>query len=805
MSEDINKQTSPDIDTDYESIVPWNGEHDTGYDARTKLDRNFAKIKNALLSINNKLDNYFSLLIDSNGVQYLHTKFSLVTMGGLTAFATPSAVVPSIFDGLPLDNVTIWKNPETGLIEVIGGTGGGGDFDATAMWAALSSATNEQINKSHLTDAFNGYATESWVEDKGYALQTSLDAVSTKLNDFLEGSDTDTIINKWKELEAFLSGMQETDNLAEILSNKADTSYVNTEFSKYVTLDTEQSINGQKTFVKTIYQGSSLANRRAISFVDTSNNAIFADIKGRTIFRGNLLSFQIVNGTDIAKINDNGLYVGNVIESNSSVKSLDLYINGVHVYKENDVLFIDGDLAVTGGVTAYAQGSRTPSTILDGLVIDETTLSKEGGKLSVIGGVGGASNWDELEGKPSWIGDTKPTYSWSEILSKPTTLSGYGITDGVNAVTTTGTGNAITSASVSGHTVTLTKDSTFSLSNHTHTFASLTSKPTTLSGYGITDGVNMVSITGSGNAITSASISGHTITLTKGSTFSYSTHIHSFSSLTNKPTTVDGYGITNAVTTNTLQDIEGQKTFKDVIYQTYNYNDYKRAISYVDANKNLIFGDTNANTFFRGKQIKIQNENGVDTLLISSTQVLSNQSIYCKSEYIITDGWFQNTVAGKGLHNTAGNARFYYEATFDGWKADKSILTSGGITCYASDKRAKTIIENIKLSLKQIANAPTIRFKWNNWKIKDDGKTHIGGIAQYMQKLLPETVLKADDMLNMDYATTGYIFAVQTARYLLKTDTEVEKLKKRVKRLEKQLKQLGYEEANIMDNKNLFG
>lgn len=29
-----------------------------------------------------------------------------------------------------------------------------------------------------------------------------------------------------------------------------------------------------------------------------------------------------------------------------------------------------------------------------------------------------------------------------------------------------------------------------------------------------------------------------------------------------------------------------------------------------------------------------------------------------------------------------------------------------------------------------------------------------------MQKLLPETVLESDGMLNLDYATTGYIFAV---------------------------------------------
>ncbi|MBV3431346.1 hypothetical protein KSW92_17915, partial [Prevotella copri] len=54
------------------------------------------------------------------------------------------------------------------------------------------------------------------------------------------------------------------------------------------------------------------------------------------------------------------------------------------------------------------------------------------------------------------------------LTSKPTSLSGYGITDGVNAVSVTGSGNAVTAASVSGHTLTLTKGSTFSLSNHTH-------------------------------------------------------------------------------------------------------------------------------------------------------------------------------------------------------------------------------------------------------------------------------------------------------------------------------------------------
>lgn len=54
---------------------------------------------------------------------------------------------------------------------------------------------------------------------------------------------------------------------------------------------------------------------------------------------------------------------------------------------------------------------------------------------------------------------------------------------------------------------------------HSHAFADLTSKPTTLSGFGITDGVSMVTSSGSGNAVTSITASGHTLSITKGLTF----------------------------------------------------------------------------------------------------------------------------------------------------------------------------------------------------------------------------------------------------------------------------------------------
>lgn len=114
-------------------------------------------------------------------------------------------------------------------------------------------------------------------------------------------------------------------------------------------------------------------------------------------------------------------------------------IGGVKLKKHSDgVLEIDGDLLVTGGVTMYAQGTHTASTILDALPIDTSTLSKDGGVLSVIGGGGGSSiagikvnGGTYVPGADKYI--TIPDYptslAWSGISGKPTTLAGYNITD----------------------------------------------------------------------------------------------------------------------------------------------------------------------------------------------------------------------------------------------------------------------------------------------------------------------------------------------------------------------------------------
>lgn len=291
-----------------------------------------------------------------NGEKYISTKYDVVTEKGITAYASGIQDVGSIVDGIPFDNKTIWYNEETGVVEVIGGTGGS-EFDSSKMWDLLLSDTDEQINISHLADALSGYATEEelrkkWTQDDnkisnwddayswgnhanaGYAKQTSLDAVYSKLNDFLEGSDTDTIINKWKELEAFLSGMTESDNLADILSNKADKSFVTSELTKYVTLTTSQTISGAKTFTSLL----TTAAIKAKGDINTPN-----------------------------------------VRTSDSV-----YINGVRVYKPQDkVLKIEGNLLVTGGITQYSIDSgdypNIEDIVSDSIKVDNISVKKDNG------------------------------------------------------------------------------------------------------------------------------------------------------------------------------------------------------------------------------------------------------------------------------------------------------------------------------------------------------------------------------------------------------------------------------------------
>jgi hypothetical protein len=251
-----------------------------------------------------------------------------------------------------------------------------------------------------------------------------------------------------------------------------------------------------------------------------------------------------------------------------------LKIGSITLSVVNGALKIDGNVYSTGGMSAYGEGTSNGGGLNGSIVpfdkAKSLTAQNEGTEIAsawsikklydMINSIDVTGQLTDYLKKTeaSTLYQPKGNYltSHQDISGKSDKTHTHSVK--INGVTKTiaatgGTavdlGTYLTShQSLAAYLKSADAEKTYSKLGHTHAFSEITGKPTTLAGYGVTDGVNTVTLSGSGNAVTSASIDGHTLTLTKGSTFSLSGHTHTFASLTSKPTTIAGYGITDAYT-----------------------------------------------------------------------------------------------------------------------------------------------------------------------------------------------------------------------------------------------------------------
>lgn len=345
-------------------------------------------------------------------------------------------------------------------------------------WDGAVSAKHTHSNKSVL-DGISSTKVSHWNSAYDwYALMTT------------DEETADGIINKWNEVVSFLANIAQTDTLSGIVDG------INKSISDEVTRAKKaegvnaSGISANKGSIATL-QGY-FTNGSAKKAIQLTN--------ARKLWGNSFNGTADINGSIIVP---SGKYIsiGNIkLEYDAANKALKI---------TNTTTEEVANLYTSGGVSAYGVGASSSSGGgLNGSVkayADAIRLTTE--NLSEIASAYSIAVLNN---------------SVNAAIGRISTLESGSAT----SIETTGSGNAVTSVSKSGTKITFTKGSTFSLNGHTHTFASLTSKPTSLSGYGITDGVNAVSVTGSGNAITTASISGHTLTLTKGSSFSLSSHTH---------------------------------------------------------------------------------------------------------------------------------------------------------------------------------------------------------------------------------------------------------------------------------------
>ena len=457
-------------------------------------------------------DKVFEVKTDNSGNEFIYGKLPVVTKYGVTMHGDTGEVdLPSLYDGLPIDGKTIyWDN---GVLKALGGSG---EADSV-LWA------NIKDKPSWLTDmkpTYNYTEIDGIPDLSEFATLDDLAEIEDKLYDFLEGSDTDTIINKWLELEDFLEGLSESDNLAYILSNKAnmsDIDAVNKVLATKWTQDNAKIANWDKAYswgnhadagyllgktytandvlekLKTVGGKGSGLDADKLDGIDSKSLPLLNGILNTSDNLDDALRagyYKVVSPTNLP----DGIYpygMLDTIEVNSSVEdsegrtvqiyyphisgseygycglavrvrnsgswsgwrkfttaagleasylkktggtltgtlvSCDIYpvekekynlgtslsawkeiyssvvnttianVGGIGIYKSQDgVLYIDGNLVVKGGVTAYGDTSVTASTIMDAIRVDGVTISKANGYLEVIGGAGGGLDEDSLE------------------------------------------------------------------------------------------------------------------------------------------------------------------------------------------------------------------------------------------------------------------------------------------------------------------------------------------------------------------------------------------------------------------------
>ena len=763
-------------------------------------------------------DKVFEIRTDSQGIEYIFGKLPVVTQYGITMYSGDGVDIPSLASGLPFDGRTIWYNPDTNQIEVIGGTGGGSGEGVSNFWdlsGIPSWITNSKpkytyseiegtpdLTKYALISqipSLSGYATESWVLQKNYATKATT-----------------------------LSGYGITD--AYTKTNVDDL------LKSYVTLGGTQTITGEKNFV------------------------------------GGLK----VNGSPI------------------------FYDSTKKYWK------LEGDLLITGGVTMYGSDSSfTPSTIMDAIAVDGTTISKDGGVLKVIGGTGGgvadSVAWANITGKPTWIGSSKPTYSYSEITGaiSTTELQNYltqnsymNVTSGDNRYLKL-SGGTITNNLAVPLTINANNDGQVGLflqlkeNNKTYVgwdssrgtclyeFASDSSlnilngiprfntntiwhsgndgsgsglDADLLDGKHLSDIIRYEGLNNNGNNAASA----QTITYWgegncgHGSTYGTSLNIQGAGSWNHRidfrtDGILDYYqgintgdmthigaiaftssNVSSATKLQTARTIWGQSfdgtgdiegAFRlifpnipgdaHVVHSALKYKENPYGLLtriYNDGAVSLqVQRESNVNEVFtlllnpHGGNVGIGTPNPIQKVHILS----SGYQVMC----LESNGYTESSIAYKNKNGnmwvagivdndffiwsqTASNLRFRLNTSGDG-------LFYGGVTMY-SDQRKKTILSHVELSLKDIANAPLIEHYYNS----DEKKTtHVGSIAQYWASINDWFCkLDSEGFYTMEIQNAALASAISIAReldrYETKTDKAIKKLKKRICELETEVERL---------------
>lgn len=392
-----------------------------------------------------QLTNDAGYLTTHQSLASYYTKAEIDAKGYTTNKGTVTSVALTLPTGLTCATKTITTSG-TFAISLASGYSIPTTAKQTA-WDGAVSAKHTHSNKSVL-DGITSTKVTCWDSAYDwYALITT------------DEETADGVINKWNEVVSFLANIAQTNTLSGIVDG------INKSISDEVTRAKKaegvnaSGISTNKTSITTL-QGyfTSGSAKKALQLTNT-----------RKLWGNSFNGTADINGSIIVP---DGKYIsiGNIkMEYDATNKALKITNTTT-----NEV----ANLYTSGGVSAYGVG----------------TSSSSGGGLN--GSVKSYSNALKLTSES--LSEIASAYSIKALDSRISSLEGGSAT----AISVSGSGNAVTSVTKDGTTISVVKGSTFLTSHQS------------LDGY-----VNAIAVSGSGNAVTAVTKSGKTITFTKGATY----------------------------------------------------------------------------------------------------------------------------------------------------------------------------------------------------------------------------------------------------------------------------------------------
>lgn len=417
---------------------------------------------------------------DANGRKYLLSKYPLVTQEGITMYSGVGTTIPSIYDGLPIDGVTIyWEN---GILKAQGG-GGGTITEVTSAMVinALGYTPYDAKNPNGFitSSALNGYATQTWVSSQGYITGITSAMVTSALgftpynaDNFTKAKIKSTLgISDWALAES-----KPSYNYTEIGGTPDLSVYaLKTSLSSYQPL-----ISTTNKLAYSLVSGTptSLKNPTSLTF----GSKTYDGSEAKTINAsdlGALTSHQTIYALKL----QSGTFSADTYTPNSAAKTINIPTTTSHISEGTNLYFTNaravsalsstlanyvtlgdsqtitgaknftGGLSVNGGSLVYNASEGYWKLEGNLLVTGGVAMYNSGNSDIPSGGGGGGS----IEYPLSWSGFSSGSFdgsaaktiyipsklseltndsgfltsvSWSNISNKPTTLSGYGITDG---------------------------------------------------------------------------------------------------------------------------------------------------------------------------------------------------------------------------------------------------------------------------------------------------------------------------------------------------------------------------------------